>query len=41
VRFPDTHGGLTPAALVNVRSRIAKIVFSPGNVRTRTQERGA
>jgi hypothetical protein len=29
-----THGGLTPAALVNVRSCIAKIVFSPTNVRT-------
>jgi hypothetical protein len=32
-RFPNTHGGLTPAALVNVRSCIAKIVFSPTNVR--------
>jgi hypothetical protein len=30
------HGGLTPAALVNVRSCIAKIVFSPANVRTAT-----
>jgi hypothetical protein len=29
-----THGGLTPAALGNVRSCIAKIVFSPANVRT-------
>jgi hypothetical protein len=34
VRFPNTHGGLTPAALVNVRFCIAKIVFSPTNVRS-------
>jgi hypothetical protein len=36
-----THGGLTPAAPGNVRSCIANIVFSPANVRTPTQERGA
>jgi hypothetical protein len=30
------HGGLTPAALVNVRSCIEKIVFSPANFRTAT-----
>jgi hypothetical protein len=35
-RLWHTHGGLTPAALVNLRSCIAKIVFSPANVRTAT-----
>jgi len=34
------HGGLTPAALGNVRLCIAKIVVSPADVRTPTQERG-
>jgi hypothetical protein len=34
------HGGLTPAALVNLRSCIAKIVFSPANVRTATRAGG-
>jgi hypothetical protein len=41
VRLPNIHGGLTPAALVDVRSCIGKIVFSPANVRTATQERSA
>jgi hypothetical protein len=31
-----THGGLTPAALVNVRLCIAKGVFSSAYVRTAT-----
>jgi hypothetical protein len=34
------HGGLTPAALVSVRLCIAKIVFSPTNVRTATRAGG-
>jgi hypothetical protein len=34
------HGGLTPAALVNARSCIAKIVFSPTNVRIATRAGG-
>jgi hypothetical protein len=37
----NSHGGLTPAALVDVRSCIGKIVFSPTDVRTAIQERGA
>jgi hypothetical protein len=36
----QTHGGLTPAALVHVRSCIAKIVFSPANVRSATRAGG-
>jgi hypothetical protein len=36
-----THGGLTPAALVNMRSSIAKIAFLPADIRTATQEREA
>jgi hypothetical protein len=35
------HGGLTPAALVHVRLCIAKIVFSPADIRIAAQERGA
>jgi hypothetical protein len=35
------HGGLTPAALVNMRWSIAKIAFSPADIRTANQERGA
>jgi hypothetical protein len=35
------HGGLTPAALFGVRLCIAKVVFSPADVRTPTRERGA
>jgi hypothetical protein len=37
----QTHGGLTPAAPGTVRQCIANIVFSPADVRTPTQERGA
>jgi hypothetical protein len=33
--------GLRPPLFVGVRLCIAKIVFSPANVRTATQERGA
>jgi hypothetical protein len=36
-----SHGGLTPAALFGVRLCIAKVVFSPADVRTPTRERGA
>jgi len=35
------HGGLTPAAPENVRLCTAKIVLSPADVRSATQERGA
>jgi folate-dependent phosphoribosylglycinamide formyltransferase PurN len=34
------HGGLMPTALVNLRSCIAQIVFSPANVRTATRAGG-
>jgi hypothetical protein len=41
VHFPNTHGGLTPAALVNVRFCIAKGVISPVNEHpSKRQERG-
>jgi hypothetical protein len=39
-RLPN-HGGLTPAALADVRLCIAKIAISPADIRTPTQERGA
>jgi hypothetical protein len=39
VRFTD-HGGLTPAALVDMRMYIAKIGFSSADIRTATEERG-
>jgi hypothetical protein len=42
VHFTNSHGGLTPAALVNVRFCIAKGVISPENEhRSLHQERGA
>ena len=34
------HGGLTPAALVNMRSPIAKIAFLPADARTATRSGG-
>jgi hypothetical protein len=41
VRFPNTHGGLTPVALVNVRFCIAKIVIiSPDGRRSRNKSGG-
>jgi hypothetical protein len=36
-----THGGLTIAALENVRLCIAKIVFASADLRIASQERGA
>jgi hypothetical protein len=42
VHFPNSHDGLTPAALVNVRFCIAKGVISPVNEHpSKRQERGA
>jgi hypothetical protein len=42
VHFPNTHGGLTCAALVNVRFCTAKIVILPGELSLQQhQERGA
>jgi hypothetical protein len=42
VHFPNTHGGLTPAALVNVRFCIAKgVIFTENEHRSLHQERGA
>jgi len=42
VHFPNTHGGLTPAALVNVRSCTAKgVIFTENTHRSLHQERGA
>jgi hypothetical protein len=38
--FPHTTAGLRPPLFVGVRLCIAKIVFSPANIRTPTQERG-
>jgi hypothetical protein len=41
VHFPNSHGGLTPAALVNVRFCTAKIVILPGELSLQQrQERG-
>jgi hypothetical protein len=39
--FSESHGGLTPAALVGMRMCIAKIGFSSADFRTATEERGA
>jgi hypothetical protein len=36
----SSHGGLTPAALVNMRSPIAKIAFLPADARTATRSGG-
>jgi hypothetical protein len=40
VRFPNTHGGLTPAALVHVRFCIAKIVILSADGRCNTAKSG-
>jgi hypothetical protein len=42
VHFPNSHGGLTPAALVGVRFCIAKgVIFTENEHRSLHQERGA
>jgi hypothetical protein len=42
VHFPNTHGGLTPAALVNERPCIAKgVIFTENTHRSLHQQRGA